>query len=251
MEFTYSAYRELLLNIKALGYAICDYHDYEGFERCVILRHDVDNSPQKALKFAELEKELDVKSTYFFLLSTDLYNAMSANTLGILHKIQELGHDIGLHFDETKYSIAEAEYDDAIRHYVLQEAEIFRKITLTRGGGITINSVSMHRPSRMCIERDLRIPGIVNAYSKTFFSEFKYLSDSRMAWREDVFAALESGDFDRLHILTHPFWYNEKEETMLDSLKNFVNAANLERYHALKENFRDLDAAMPISEVLR
>jgi hypothetical protein len=72
-----------------------------------------------------------------------------------------------------------------------------------------------------------------------------------MSWRENVFEALESERFDRLHILTHPFSYNEREETILGRLKNFVNAANFERYEALKENFRDLESVMPISEVLR
>ena len=42
MEFTYSAYRELLSLLRGQGYAFRDYHNYVGAPHCVILRHDVD-----------------------------------------------------------------------------------------------------------------------------------------------------------------------------------------------------------------
>ena len=44
MEFTYTAYRELLDFLRQGGYAFTDYHDYQSYPRCVILRHDIDLS---------------------------------------------------------------------------------------------------------------------------------------------------------------------------------------------------------------
>ena len=63
----------------------------------------------------------------------------------------------------------------------------------------------MHRPSRWVLEADLKIPGMVNSYGKEFFQDFKYVSDSRMRWREDVMKYAIEKAYPRLHILTHAF----------------------------------------------
>ena len=46
MEFTYGAYRDLLLLLDRQGYQVATYHDWQAYPRCVILRHDIDNSPR-------------------------------------------------------------------------------------------------------------------------------------------------------------------------------------------------------------
>ena len=104
MEFTYTAYRELLDFLRQGGYAFTDYHDYQSYPRCVILRHDIDNSLPQALRLAEIEAEEGVKSTWFVLLRTDFYNPASAASQRILRRLGELGHEIGLHFDEMAYA---------------------------------------------------------------------------------------------------------------------------------------------------
>ena len=82
----------------------------------------------------------------------------------------------------------------------------------------------------------------MNAYQQRFFnSEFKYLSDSRMRWRENIDEIIADDRFDKLQILTHPFWYNEKEKTIKEALREFVENAAVERYNALKENFTALE----------
>lgn len=78
MEFTYTAYRALLDLLRQGGYAFTNYHDYQTHPRCVILRHDIDNSLSQALRLAEIEAEEGVKSTWFVLLRTDFYNPASA-----------------------------------------------------------------------------------------------------------------------------------------------------------------------------
>ena len=35
----------------------------------MIIRHDIDREPERALKMAEIENDLGVKSTYFFTLA--------------------------------------------------------------------------------------------------------------------------------------------------------------------------------------
>ena len=101
MEFTYQAYRDMLNLLREQQYAFRQYHNYADCPRCVILRHDIDNSLEQAVNLAQVEAEAGVASTYFVLLRTDFYNIASSAGLRAVRRIQSLGHEIGLHFDET------------------------------------------------------------------------------------------------------------------------------------------------------
>ena len=61
-----------------------------------------------------------------------------------------------------------------------------------------------------------------------------------MHWRENVIEIIKNEQYDKLHILTHPFWYSDKVEETKDKLKYFVNEAKNDRYVLLNNNFRDL-----------
>lgn len=246
MEFTYAAYRGLLTLLKEQGYPFTDYHAYEQHPRCVILRHDIDNSLPQALRLAELEAEEGVKSTWFVLLRTDFYNPASAASQKALRRIRELGHEIGLHFDEMAYTgesgigtYASSSTEELIAH----EAGILADIC-----GCPITTVSMHRPSKATLEADLKIPGMVNSYGQTFFQDFKYLSDSRRRWREPAEEIIRSGEYDRLHILTHAFWYHEQEQDITESVGAFIRSANAERYEQMMENITDLTSILQKEE---
>ena len=243
MEFTYQAYRGLLSLLRENGYAFTDYHGYSAHPRCVILRHDIDNSLSQAVRLAEIEAAEGVHSTWFVLLRTDFYNPASAVAQRQLLRIRELGHELGLHFDEMAYpqvgascTAGSSSTEELIRH----EAGILSDIC-----GCPITTVSMHRPSKATLEADLKIPGMVNSYGQTFFHDFKYLSDSRRRWREPVEDIIRMGTYDRLHILTHAFWYHAEEQDITRSVGDFVRAANAERYGQMMENITDLPSILP------
>lgn len=243
MEFTYTAYRGLLDLLRQGGYAFTDYHDYQSHPRCVILRHDIDNSLPQALRLAEIEVGEGVKSTWFVLLRTDFYNPASAAALKTLRRIRELGHEIGLHFDEMAYAGAGgigSHASSTTEELIVHEAGILADIC-----GCPITTVSMHRPSKATLEADLKIPGMVNSYGQTFFHDFKYLSDSRRRWREPVDEIIRGGEYDRLHILTHAFWYHEQEQDITESVGAFIRSANAERYERMMENITDLPSILP------
>ncbi len=103
MDFTYSGYKDLIQKIRNNDFEIIKYTETGQYEKEVILRHDVDVSLEKALEFAYFEAELNIQSTYYILLSSNLYNIMSKKSTECIKKIYEFGHSIGLHFDETKY----------------------------------------------------------------------------------------------------------------------------------------------------
>ncbi|MBR1629789.1 MAG: hypothetical protein IJ679_11085 [Lachnospiraceae bacterium] len=243
MKFTYDAYRNLLSLLDFNGYKFADYHDWKEVSRCVILRHDIDNDISQALEFARLEADFGVNSTYFVLIRTDMYNAFSKSNMDMLKEMIRCGHSVGLHFDEMNYPDAIGN-PEKVQNHILEEAGLLEKAI-----GHTVTCVSMHRPSQSVLNADLAVPGMVNSYGKTFFRAFKYLSDSRRHWREPVEEIVESGKYDRLHILTHAFWYREKEQDMHSVLEKFMNRANDERYQILRDNITNLDEVISEEDV--
>ena len=243
MDFTYKSYEELIGMLRSHGYVIASYRDWQDHKRCAILRHDIDYDPQKALRIAQIEKEEGVRSTFFALLTSDFYNVHSERTYKVLRQICDLGHEIGLHFDEKRYG-SKYRGGEFVIDAIAKEAK-----TMESAIGIKINSVSMHRPSQEILYEDLELPEMINSYSKVFFEEFKYLSDSRRNWREPVEEIIKQEKFERLHILTHPFWYNEKQIDLGESIRGFVRNGNQDRYEILDSNFSDLGTVMGRQEV--
>ena len=162
MEFTYNAYRSLVDLLNKGGYHFVGYCDEASVDRAVIMRHDVDFCLSKALAMAELEHKLRVKSTYFVLLSTDFYNVFSKRSNALLTEILACGHDIGLHFDEIRYQGANL---PGLCSAMVREAGL-----LAAAISADVKAVSMHRPSQEMLSSDISLPGLVNSYSRRFFS---------------------------------------------------------------------------------
>lgn len=233
MDFTYKEYVNLINLLKRKNYQFTNYKEYKNTDQPVIFRHDIDNSLEKAVELARLENENNIQSIFFILLSTDFYNIFSKKSNDMIKEIINLGHEIGLHFDEQRYEIRNKE---ELEHYIEYEKEIFKKAI-----GISIDTVSMHRPSKWILGNDIKFKDIINSYSKEFFQDFKYLSDSRMHWREDILKIVENEEYDKLHILTHPFWYAENSGDIKERVSRFIKNANTERYYQMKDNIRDIE----------
>jgi peptidoglycan/xylan/chitin deacetylase (PgdA/CDA1 family) len=236
-DFTYNFYIKLIGLISRNGYTFANYHDWQIYDNPCILRHDIDFDIEKAVFLAKIEATEQIQSTYFVLLNTDFYNLSSKKNNGLIKEIQKMGHEIGLHFDETLYALytPPPNIQHIIRN-IQREIKILESII-----DAPVTTVSMHRPSKFILESDMVIPDIVNSYDQNFFKKFKYLSDSRHAWREDVESVVVSKRHERLHILTHPFWYTEEKELCKDKLLRFIIDGKQERYISLVDNFQRLD----------
>jgi len=95
MDFTLKIYRELLLALQHKGYSFCTFQEYcngNAVGKYVILRHDIDKSPYNALRFAKLEAEMGIKSTYFFLILKEIFKP------SVIKQIADLGHEVGYHY---------------------------------------------------------------------------------------------------------------------------------------------------------
>ena len=239
MRFTYNAYKQLITSLKDREYVFSDYLNYSQYEYAVILRHDIDMDIERALDLAKLEASLGVKSTYYVLISSDFYNAFSKKNIYLLQKIKDCGHDIGLHFDEEKYEKREINVPDAIE----KELDILESFL---GGDSRVISVSMHRPSQQTLDSNyvIRSGNVINSYGAEFFKNFKYISDSRRNWREDVLEIVNQKQYNRLHILTHPIWYYEEEKDVRTVLKEFCHQKVFQCYESLSDNIRDLGSIL-------
>lgn len=241
MDFTYDGFVELINGLINNGYIFSDYG--EDIENAVIMRHDVDYSLEKTVRIGEIERNYGIKSTFFLMLTSDFYNVFQSSSEKTIKYLLSLGHDVGLHFDEMRY-LDYLSSPKEIVGKIIQEAEILSIVT-----GKKVTKVSMHRPSIDILKSNLRIPGIINTYSSKYFNEYKYLSDSRMRWREPALDIINGRQYDRFQILVHPFWYNDEQINLEENINRFVNSANLERYHNLDNNFTNLVEIMKARDV--
>lgn len=241
MEFDYDSYEKLLITLWEHDYKFCRFGDETSAPKKIIIRHDIDFSPKKALEIAEIERRNNVRATYFFLTNSDFYNVYSLKNRQIVGNLLESGHEIGLHFDEKAFEAVGGL--QTISKHICREAR-----SLAEGCGCEVRAVSMHRPSKVMIENDLDIPGIINSYSRKYYCEYKYVSDSRRLWHEDIIEIIKSGEYDRLQILAHPFWYSYKEQTLAQTLSAYLSDAYKDRYKDLDANFTDLSKALEEKE---
>jgi len=241
MDFTFKAYKELInLSLKN-SYKFSSYENVDKHDNSIILRHDIDFCPEKALEIAKIEYGIGVKSTYFLLLSTEFYNVFSKESSRMFSEILDMGHHIGLHFDEQRYQRSSIEQ---IKEYIYNEKEILERALRTQ-----IRVVSMHRPSQFTLDSSIQLDGLINSYSSKYFKEMKYISDSRMNWREDPKVVVSNNQYNKIHILTHPFWYGSESEDAKEKLTRLIDSSKLKTYKNLNNNFRNLDEFIKESDI--
>lgn len=208
--FSFADYSAALQAFRDDGYAVTSFDAYldAPTDRHLILRHDIDNSIEQALRVAELDAAAGCSSSIFVRVHARDYNLLSLPSLQILREFEQLGHEVGLHLEGAVGEIVGG--DDltwADRQRSVIEAAL----------GHPIRGFSMHEPARLGgIEFGDRLlkhwaPEIdYHSYEDRFTTPtMKYLSDSSARWREGHFA-LWVGRAPLLQVLTHPFWWFER-----------------------------------------
>lgn len=200
-DFTEAGYRRLL-GLGAARYRWAFFGD-GGDDAHIVLRHDVDISPQRALALARIENEESARSTYLWMLHSDFYNALERPVAQIIRAIAGLGHRIGLHFDLSFY-------DDIDTLAELERRLSHERALLADLAGAPVDVFSFHNPdtNRSLGFRQPTIGRMFNVYASDLAARYKYVSDSNGYWRfDDAFEVLGAGAFERLHILIHPEWW--------------------------------------------
>jgi hypothetical protein len=161
----------------------------------LVLRHDVDESIDFAYTLYLSEKSIGVKSTFYILLTSDLYNPFSKKNRAYLEKMHIDEFEIGLHFDPLAYTNVE---DSFLIEKFEEEIFIFEK-TLD----IKLHSYSMHQPS--VSGKYINHDKLINAYDKELFTIDRYISDSAFTFRgKNLNEYIEKSNHEIIQLLIHP-----------------------------------------------
>ena len=213
--FNYTEYTNIINLIKQ-NLPIIDFADVNAHtEKFCVIRHDIEFSIDRAVKLAELEKDLGVKTTYTVQLRNNTYNALSEKNIEAIHYIKGLGHCIALH--QNPPLMPKKDLID----YVLKDIE-----TLEHYYGFEIDRYAFHRPKQEQLKMYLEIPGKINLYGKKYFHYFDgrkptnmevtYLADSNHEWKYGHPMGLDFqtaknpyGKVKKLQLNLHPFSWSK------------------------------------------
>ena len=200
-KFNISNYKKLIDYIKEAKLNFKNFKDNLNKGKNIIMRHDIDFCPERALDLAIIEKKNLFQQLTFFLINTESYNLNAFSNQIILRKIISMGHEIGLHFDASFYSAK-----DDLNHACKKEISILEKIISRK-----VNIISFHRPSKIMLNMNSKLAGCNHTYMKKFIQDIDYCSDSEGRWRFNTpFEIIEKNKNNpvfTLHLLTHPIWW--------------------------------------------
>jgi hypothetical protein len=190
-----------------------------------VIRHDIDFDCELALQIAQLENRLSVKSTFFFLISSESYNVASSRNRTYIEQIRDLGHEISIHFDPVVYT-------DFIKGFQCERL-FFESLF-----DVSIEVISLHRPTPYFLEYDQPICDVEHTYQSKYFEKLKYFSDSTGVWRYGHPAnSTEFTERKNLHILIHPIWWlvSDDETNNQDKIKRHY----LQRVEQVKKHYAE------------
>ena len=160
-DFTTNHYRVIL----EMGKSKFEFHFYDevqGRQSYILWRHDVDFSIHRAVRLATIERQANVKSTYFIHLHSEYYNLFERDISDLIYKIKDLGHQIGLHFDTHYYDIRT---EDELEEKIALEKEIIDRVF-----GIKPTVFSFHNTTTFTLScQKWEYCGLINTYA-SFFS---------------------------------------------------------------------------------
>lgn len=206
LDFTFNKYNQLCQAIASSEYSVHTMKSYfsEGNDRAIIMRHDVDRIPERALVMAKMEKEFGLFSTYYFRTIDEVFKP------DIIRKIADMGHEIGYHYevlDKTKGNC-----EAAIKLFEI-ELEKLREIT-------PVVTACMHgNPLKPWSNKDLwEIYDFTNyniigePYLSIDYKRVKYFTDTGRSWNNSKYNVKDKTNFDQLRL--------ENSDQLIQLIKN-------------------------------
>ncbi len=243
-DFTLRKLRRLCSAIISGQYEIITFSDYlqnKYQNKVAILRHDVDRLVKNSLKIAILEKQMCIRSSYYFRYKQGVFDR------GIIKEISGLGHEIGYHYEVLSKTRGNLETGvDLFK----KELNDFRKI-------VDVNTICMHGSPlskwdsrKLWGKFDYREFGIIGEpYFDIDYNRVAYFTDTGRRWdgenvnlrdkvlsrmkygfrtTDDLIAAFEANKLpDNVMINIHPQRWNGNfllwtKELIGQNLKNII-----------------------------
>jgi hypothetical protein len=187
----------------------------------IIMRHDIDREPKRALDVAKVEHKYEIHATYYFRAQRRTYIP------SIINKVASYGHEIGFHYETI----------DKCKGNMEQAEELFKKELANFKNRYNIKTVCAHgNPLTKNDNKDiwksqkLEDFGLLGeAFLALDYSKFAYFSDSGRTWlnnkaqkmpgkdsvktafsqlqpknTDDVIKIIKEGTLPNICILSHP-----------------------------------------------
>lgn len=216
--FTIGNFRRLLEMGRAKGYQFVTLADYfcgkHGRGPLFIIRHDLDDKPQRLVNILRCEKEFGVRSTVFVLLRTTNYNVFSHALWRILKEAEHDGFEIGLHSNFVETARILDEDPDVI---LKQEVDCLRSMFRVQGIACHRTLDFMHNSLPYLQSNWTRLKSTLGidyeAYDARLMREFQYVNEgfkAHLTWRNlSPEEAVATGE--NVYLLTHPHWWHSND----------------------------------------
>lgn len=185
-------------------------------DRFVLLRHDVDRMPRRALVTAQIEQELGIKATYYFRTTENVFKP------DIICQIRDMGHEIGYHYE----TLSEAKGDKK------KAFDLFKSHLNNFRNFCEVKTICMHgKPlskfdnRELWEEHDYKDLGLIGEAYLSVGNDLNYFSDTGRTWglgnnlrdyipgktemyvantTDDLIELVERNEFNNFYILAHP-----------------------------------------------
>ena len=200
MNFSHKVFSGLIDRLLSAGYEFRrldeNPFDSNGVPVC-FLRHDVDLSPRSSLWMGKITAGKGIRSSCFFQLNAETYNAFSPHTLAVMKELRSMGHCVGLHIDQNLIGDGE----ESIARTIAWFSEVCCPIDRV---------VSFHRPTTQVLGREYT--AFRNAYGSEVFHCDRYASDSARnpEFVNKVDEWIRAGT-SPVQLLLHPEWWHLRE----------------------------------------
>lgn len=152
----------------------------------IILKHDVETNPKRALRLAQIENKHSLKGSYY----VQAYLLHSSKHVETLKNIQELGHEVSYHhdvMDSNKGDMNKAA-DEFQRNVEIFENNGFPVQTVCQHGNPVIERVgySSNRDffrDPVVASKYEHITDIMVNFKRQLGKEYRYISDAGYGWK--------------------------------------------------------------------
>jgi len=172
-DFTLEAYAKLLDAMSGYNVVTVEQFLRGCKEPFIVLRHDVDKHPERAVRMARLENAKGIRATYYFRWMGGFPEKEILEVIGF-------GHEAGYHYENL--SELDGDKVKALADFVEKLADM-RRLT-------PVNTVAMHgiplsrvRNADMLVGVDLAKYGLLGEpYISPEFAELAYMTDIGRRW---------------------------------------------------------------------
>ncbi len=186
LDFTIQTYKELLNALLRAGYRLQTLERYmeTPAERAVVLRHDVDQLPSNALRFARIQAEHGIAGSYYFRVAPESYD------VSIMEQIAELGHEIGYHYEDVDLVVKRKKKTLTREELIDLAYESFCDHLEQMRAHFDVKTVCMHGSPRSLYDNriiwtryDYRERGVIGEpYFDVDFNKVAYYTDTGRRW---------------------------------------------------------------------